>query len=514
MALAGGRAGANLRAGPAIGVADPRFDAPGPVALRKSYIVASTQRAGAEFLCAKLWRTGVLGAPADYLAYPHGRVARAMATRLAAASPGDYLAKLLACRTSRNGVFGAEAYFNDFATALGRLPELLNRLAPITYIYLERRDQLAQAVAVAKAMQAERASAKGAPAYDRDLVSRALGILERGRLSWTRWFEAHGIEPFVVVFEDLVAGEEEVVRSVVQRLGVADDPSTALHPPTPPQPSIVGNDPWALRFKREIRRGVLLVEPDPAAEPAAEPAEPPPPTEATRSARPADEHIFDAFDALVESEAGAPRRRSQAARRLRRRYDAIVTHNRGLFQHARVLVLQSGTGRWALAALAAGAAHVTGLEPRRRSAELARKVFAEYGAAPGSYEFVDGATIYAALPRLRPRTVSLVLCTNFSTFADPHFFFSEMLRLRPRQIILDSDVAQSDQPVALFEALPGPADAGLVAVPSPALIRLLSESFGFRCRAIDWHGLGIADWRGVHDYERGRRATYLLEPEE
>ena len=45
---------------------DPRLDFPGPVQLRRSYIVASTDRSGSTFLCSLLWQTGVLGAPAEY----------------------------------------------------------------------------------------------------------------------------------------------------------------------------------------------------------------------------------------------------------------------------------------------------------------------------------------------------------------------------------------------------------------------------------------------------------------
>ena len=48
---------------------DSRLDLPGPVSLRKSYIVASTDRSGSTFLCSMLWRTGVLGAPAEYWNY-------------------------------------------------------------------------------------------------------------------------------------------------------------------------------------------------------------------------------------------------------------------------------------------------------------------------------------------------------------------------------------------------------------------------------------------------------------
>ena len=51
--------------------ADPQTGGPATglsssVPLRKSYIVASTDRSGSTFFCSLLWQTGVLGAPAEY----------------------------------------------------------------------------------------------------------------------------------------------------------------------------------------------------------------------------------------------------------------------------------------------------------------------------------------------------------------------------------------------------------------------------------------------------------------
>ena len=39
----------------------------------------------------------------------------------------------------------------------------------------------------------------------------------------------------------------------------------------------------------------------------------------------------------------------------------------------------------------------------------------------------------------------------------------------------------------------------------------MCESYGFRCHKIDWHAAAIADWIGIHEYERGQRRTFLLE---
>lgn len=249
---------AREQAAAAIDLSARRYDYPGPVALSKAYIVASTPRSGAAWFCANLWQTGVLGAPADYLGYPNQRVARRLARRLDASSATDYLAKVLGCRTSGNGIFGTEAYFKAFTHTLGLAPEALSQLTPVTYIYFERRDHLAQAVSMARFEQTRRGALekKIPPQYERDLISKYLGVLERAQLSWTRWFEENGIDPFVVTCEDFVAHEDGVVGNIVDLLGVRGDAPEAVRLPRPVRPPIGRIDPWATRFEHEIRMGV------------------------------------------------------------------------------------------------------------------------------------------------------------------------------------------------------------------------------------------------------------------
>src|ERR1700733_13987352 len=96
---------------------DAQYDFTGPTRLRKSYIVAATPRCGSNLLCNLMWQSGLLGAPAEYWNYikrqaPKQRIiGTGMMERLEATSPLDYIAKLVACRTSKNGVFGVKLLF-------------------------------------------------------------------------------------------------------------------------------------------------------------------------------------------------------------------------------------------------------------------------------------------------------------------------------------------------------------------------------------------------------------------
>jgi SAM-dependent methyltransferase len=203
--------------------------------------------------------------------------------------------------------------------------------------------------------------------------------------------------------------------------------------------------------------------------------------------------------------------------RLRHRYEAIVTSNYELFRDARVLNFHCGDGRWCLAALDAGAAHVIGLDSSRRI-ETARSAFIQYGIASEVHQFISSDTA-SALKTMDPGAFDLIVCQQPFEQLDPRIIFSHLYRLAPKHVILDSTISRGNGPIMRFEfksrdatAPKGTRRHGLiVAAPNHDLIAFLCEYFRFAWREIDWHTMGIEDWRGIHDYERGRRRTYVLQ---
>ena len=143
-------------------VVDPRFDFRRTVPLRKSYIVASSYRCGSTFFCSKLWGTGILGAPGEYL---------------------------------------------NVEAAMSWYPSILRVLSPVTYIYLNRKDALAQAVSMAKAMQTDAwqhwdEEVSATLIYNGPLIAHCLRELHQQKLGWLRWFEVNRITPFIVHYEE------------------------------------------------------------------------------------------------------------------------------------------------------------------------------------------------------------------------------------------------------------------------------------------------------------------------
>jgi trehalose 2-sulfotransferase len=509
-------------------VTSKAFDFPGPVPLRKSYIVASTPRSGSTFLCSLLWQTGVLGAPSEYWncrkrASPK-TIGTRMMERLEASSGVDYLTKLLACRTSKNGIFGLKVHFAHFEEVFNGFPQVLELLAPIKFIYIERQDKLAQAVSMARSLQTGiwafgRNRERPTISYDRDLISRCLRSLEVQRRGWLQWFATNRVEPHVVSYENLVADTAGVVSSIIDLLDVRGDEPHEVQQRKLARQGDGTNKEWAARYQHELaaerERG--------AADTAM--------TAGTASAnvvsamdRPAVASFVERYERIRNSgpDANPGRLGVFATKRRRDRYEAIIARNRELLRGANVLDIQCGNGYFSLAALDAGARRVVGLESRKKPIESAQENFEKFEIDPDSYR-LEWGKIHAKLPDFYPGEFDVVMCQE--SLSDPHFFFQQLHRLKPKHVIIDIAISARKRPVIMFKTttfkirgnatsstdLKRKRSAFIAAVPNHALIKMLCDHFGFRCRFINWRTLNLANWLGIGDYEHDRRRTYVLD---
>jgi LPS sulfotransferase NodH len=500
-------------------VASKDFDFHHGAPLQQSYCVASSYRCGSSYLCWRLWQTGLLGAPMEVL-NPMG-VMRVLTNRLKTSSRGDYIAKLLARRTSRNGVFGMKAHFHHFEAFLKEYPGLLEVLSPITFIYISRQDRIAQAVSMARALQTGQWTSRmeagpGARLqYDYATIANCLNDIARQDLDWRGWFRARGITPYQVTYDDLTADAEGVVRDIVGLLGVQNDESATVDIPRVDKQGDETNEEWIERFGRESKERGGSHQPDDGG------------LEDRRLAADAGSelstagsgHFFERQDPLIKSLSGKTRTATGFidAIRLRHRYDAIIAQNRALLQDARVLDLACSKGFWSLAALDSGAVHVAGVERTRKLVEAGAKTFADSGIKPESYQFIRSG-IFPALEAFEPGAFDVILCKGFFEQSDFILFFEQLSRLRPKHVILDTKIINGLGPLARFaitskarsrRARKAP-KGEIVSIPNHELIEFLCES-EFQWRLVDWQAMGIVDWTGVQDYARDTRRTYVLD---
>jgi hypothetical protein len=420
-----------------------------------------------------------------------------------------------------------KAHFHHFQAFLKEYPALLEVLSPITFIYISRQDRIAQAVSMAKALQTGQWTSRmeagpGAHLqYDFAMIANCLNDVARQDQDWRGWFDAHGITPYQVTYDDLTSDADGVVRSIVGLLGVQNDESDVVDVPSVDKQGDETNEEWIERFERELQERGGNLEDDAAgsedrrlsADAGSEPS-------AAGSG-----HFFDRQSPLIKSLSGKTRTATGFidAIRLRHRYDAIVAQNHALFQEARVLDLACSKGFWSLAALDSGAARVVGVERLRNLVEAGAKVFADSGINPESYQFVRSG-IFPALERFEPEAFDVILCKGFFEQSDFALLFEQLCRLRPKHVIIDTKIVGGLGPLARFAIAskaktrkgrknrkePKVRKGKIIATPNHDLIEFLCES-EFQWRLVDWQAMGITDWTGVQDYARDARRTYVLD---
>ena len=245
--------------------------------------------------------------------------------------------------------------------------------------------------------------------------------------------------------------------------------------------------------------------------------------------------FFDRFPLFYETSQTSPQ-----PHRLNGRYDAIIAPHQEALAGRRILDIGSHDGRWAFAALHAGAAHITGIEPRPALVGHALRTFAHYGVDEARYRFLQG-DVFALLDGTD--RFDVVLCLGFFYHTIRHAELLDRIeRSGARLVVLDTEVTPAaeerperppgddrlvhgnpyviqllcdpvgDERMACADRL---ARGGhtLVGRPSRAAVALLARHFGFALARHDWGAyLQHHDERSaaLADYRDGWRETFTL----
>lgn len=227
------------------------YDFPTPVRAERRYVIASTPRSGSSFLAMRLWETGLLGAPLEYFNYQSWMLR--MSGRLGASDIGDYLSRLLAVRTSANGVFGLKAHIDHmrFLTLANFWPAV----GVSKIIRIDRTDRVAQAVSLVIASQSGRFSSLDPegrrPEYNARAIRAAHAYLERSEHYWTQFAGASRIPIMTVDYERLCSAEDEVVQEALAFIAPGETPRPIEGLPRYERQSSDVNAQWIAKFKAE-----------------------------------------------------------------------------------------------------------------------------------------------------------------------------------------------------------------------------------------------------------------------
>jgi hypothetical protein len=208
--------------------------------------------------------------------------------------------------------------------------------------------------------------------------------------------------------------------------------------------------------------------------------------------------------------------------RLNLRHVGIIGENREVLQGSRVLDIASHDGRWAYAALAAGAAHVTGIEGRPELVEQSYDTFRAEGVPDDAYRFIQG-DVHERLhdPDV---TADVVMCLGFlyhtSRYAE---LFAGIASTKAEYVIIDTRVlvgvegplvrVRPERTAHQAKALRDRYAMGkqvISAVPSEEAVLVMLETAGYEVdHRTDWAQLLARRPRARHviQYRRGRRVT-------
>lgn len=245
-----------------------------------AYLLCGTPRTGSTLLCTLLASTGVAGRPQSYFRTADGDT-WATTWGLPRAPNGsftfaDYLRGAITAGRSDNGVFAARIMWGMMEEVIRNLRELfadhasaerdlLTRAFGHTrFIYLRRRDVVAQAVSRTRAEQTNvwhitddvpAVPPAQAPQYDFEQIRTYTREIQAHNTAWTDWFQTHGVQPHSVWYEDLATAPVQVTHAILDFLQLDVPPHVRITASNKRLADRINNE-WIARYHAELKTHV------------------------------------------------------------------------------------------------------------------------------------------------------------------------------------------------------------------------------------------------------------------
>lgn len=257
----------------------------------KTIILCATQRCGSTMIVEDMRACGFLGQPREYF-IAWARRAGPDRDTAGAAKPGpepDWQARLAQIRRKSSGggpvgsvkvmarqLPGIEAALASFAAPApqGPFPHVAAVFADAAWIYLTRRDAVAQAISREMARQTGinhatrhaadphfagnllkgyRSDYNAAARYDYAAIRRQVASIALENALWHRFFAAHGIAPLRLEYEATATqGAGGIVRAVADHAGIAVPAGLAVPERRMVKLSNALNAEWEQRFLQDM----------------------------------------------------------------------------------------------------------------------------------------------------------------------------------------------------------------------------------------------------------------------
>lgn len=221
----------------------------------KRYVICTHPRSGSNYFCELLKSTRKLGYPDEY--FHTMNLKRAGLNPDSAADLARQYQYLIDQTSTDNGVVGLKLFYFD----IHRLENarLLDGLSNFTHFWLLRKDKVAQAISIRRALNTGQLTSDHPASnvlvdYDyQDIRLRLLRVIQAEK-NWAIFFESRGIKPIYVSYEELAADPQHIIDKVTDALGMSDATfidTSALRLKV--QRDAV-NQEWHARFIKEARQ--------------------------------------------------------------------------------------------------------------------------------------------------------------------------------------------------------------------------------------------------------------------
>jgi len=227
---------------------------------QKTYLICSTGRSGSTLLSSLLTNSGVMGAPHEYFHVAGHREPLIERFNIPAYQPDmmdKYFDAIIKYRTSPNGVFGLKAHITQCLKYFNN-GFIKSYFGDIKFIFMLRRNTIAQAISLTIAGQTEKWTSHGTEkkqaTYDFDKINRSFGLTSYQNALWERVFKANKITPHVIFYEDLLEAPTEQIQMIADFIGVDTKISIDLASAGLNKQATAQNREWDERFADEILR--------------------------------------------------------------------------------------------------------------------------------------------------------------------------------------------------------------------------------------------------------------------
>lgn len=231
-----------------------------------SYIICATPRSGSTLLCEALKNTSLAGIPDEYFGPMH--VSR-WNDQWHTKSDAEYVRKTLETGTTPNGVFGVKimnVYWNHFINQLQNaqnqnecpIPQLVSSIFPnVHYIWITRRNKVQQAVSWCKFLQGvawywtkeEPQVLKKEPVFNYDIIDEFIQQVVMAEAAWQAYFEACGIVPHVVVYEDFAQSYEPTALGILKYLKIPIPENLQFQPRKLKKQADATSEEWVQKYR-------------------------------------------------------------------------------------------------------------------------------------------------------------------------------------------------------------------------------------------------------------------------